>query len=222
MFENRREAGRALAQALIGYAGQKPLIYALPRGGAPVAAEIAQRFDAPLDLILVRKLGAPHQPELAIGAVVDGADPTLILHDDIARHLRVSEKYIITAKDEALTEIYRRRKTYFKHRPPMSPNGRMVIIVDDGLATGATMEAAISAMRQAGAKRIIAAVPVAPADTLARLKKLADEMICLATPEPFWSVGGYYQSFPQLSDEDVIACLKECDSDRAKRENPTA
>ena len=222
MFEDRREAGRALAQALLDYARKNLVIYALPRGGAPVAAEVAQRLMAPLDLILVRKLGAPGQPELAIGAVVDGAAPTLILHDDIIRRLGVSEEYITVAKNEALLEIDRRRKLYRKDRSPISPKDRIVIIVDDGLATGATMEAAIDAVRQAGSKHIIVAVPVAPIDTLARLEKLADEMICLATPKPFWSVGSYYQSFPQLSDENVIACLIECDNNSAEHQNQTA
>lgn len=222
MFTNRREAGRALARALLDYANKNPVIYALPRGGAPVAAEIAQRLGARLDLILVRKLGAPRQPELAIGAVVDGASPTLILHEDIIRQLGVSENYVTAAKNEALSELDRRRKLYRKGRPPISPKSKTAIIVDDGLATGATMEAAINALRQAGPKHIIVAVPVAPTDTLARLDNLADEIICLATPTPFWSVGSYYQSFPQLNDDDVIACLKECGSDSVKRENRIA
>jgi len=222
IFENRREAGRALARRLMGYTGQNPVIYALPRGGAPVAAEIAQRLAAPLDLILVRKLGAPHQPELAIGAVVDGAAPTLILHDNIIRHLGVSEKYIMLAKSKALSEIERRRKIYLKGRPPISPKNKTVIIVDDGLATGATMEAAINAVRQAGPKHIIVAVPAAPVDTLSRLEKLADEMICLTTPQPFWSVGGCYRSFPQLSDDDVIACLNECANSNGQEETRSA
>ncbi len=222
MFENRREAGRALAQTLLDYAGQDPVIYALPRGGAPVAAEIAQRLAAPLDLILVRKLGAPRQPELAIGAVVDDGAPTFILHDDIIRQLGVSENYVMVAKSEALSEIERRRQIYFKDRPSVSPKNKTVIIVDDGLATGASMEAAIKAVRQAGPKHIIVAVPVAPIDTLARLETLSDEIVCLATPEPFLSVGSYYQSFPQLSDDDVIGCLKDCDRESMKRKNRTA
>ena len=211
MFENRRQAGRALADALGPLIRQDLVIFALPRGGLPVAAEIAQQIRAPLDLILVQKLGAPQQRELAIGAVVDGGSPALILHDDIIKRLRISESFIADAKHEALMEIERRRKIYLKQRPPVSPKDRIIIIVDDGLATGATMEAAIKATRQSGAKKVIVAVPVAPRDTLDRLETLADQIVCLETPLPFWSVGSYYNSFPQVSDEEVIECLCECE-----------
>lgn len=209
MFDNRRHAGEALAKVLQHYADQSPVIYALPRGGLPVAAEVARQLNAPLDLILVRKLGAPRQPELAIGAIVDGAAPTLILHHDIMRQLNVSEDYIEAVKQKALAEIERRRIFYLKDRPPISPKGKTAIIVDDGLATGATMEAAVKAARQKGPRRLIIAAPVAPADTIDHLRTLADEVICLKTPTPFWSVGGHYRNFPQLTDDDVVQCLNE-------------
>lgn len=222
MFENRRQAGQALADVLRPLACRDLVIFALPRGGLPVAAEIAKQIRAPLDLILVRKLSAPQQPELAIGAVVDGASPALILHDEIIKRLRINESFIADAKYEAITEIERRRDIYLKHRPPVSPKDKIVIIVDDGLATGATMEAAIKASRQSGAKKVIVAVPVAPSDTLDRLENLADQIICLETPSPFWSVGSYYNSFPQVSDGEVIDCLSECEYDPTQNKDQNA
>ncbi len=207
MFKDRREAGKLLAERLLSFAEAKPIVYALPRGGLPVADEVAKSLKAPLDLILVRKLGAPGHQELAIGALVDGAAPTTILHQDIIAELDVPDSYIKSAEATALAEIERRRKLYMKDRPALSPKDRTVIIVDDGLATGATMEAAVAAIRKAGAARIIVAVPVAPRETMGRLKQAADNVIALETPYPFWSVGSWYRSFPQLTDEDVVETL---------------
>lgn len=209
MFDDRRQAGEKLASALLDLKSPDPVVYALPRGGLPVAAAVAERLAAPLDIILVRKLGAPRHKELAIGAVVDGPAPTVVLHRDIISELGVSQDYIDEARKEALSEIERRRKLYVGGREPISPSGRNVIIVDDGLATGATMETAVKAMRSAGAGRIIVAVPTAPADTAAKFRRLADDFVCLETPEPFWSVGGQYRSFPQLKDDDVVEILKQ-------------
>jgi putative phosphoribosyl transferase len=207
-FENRVEAGVLLARELERLRPYDPVVYALPRGGLPVAAEVARRLDAPLDLIFVRKLGAPGHGELAIGAVADGAAPTVILRRDILGGLGVSGAYIDEAKAAALREIERRRSVFDGARQPQSPGERVVILVDDGLATGATMEAAVAAMRAAEAKRIIVAVPTAPADTAAKFRSLADEFIALSTPEPFWSVGSQYRNFPQLTDADVVDILK--------------
>ncbi|WP_428408466.1 phosphoribosyltransferase [Hyphococcus sp.] len=207
MFRDRRDAGRQLAEKLLSFAKAEPVVYALPRGGLPVADEVAKRLDAPLDIILVRKLGAPGRQELAIGAVVDGAAPTIVLHQDIIAELNAPESYIKSAEDSALVEIERRRKLYMKDRPALSPKDRTAVIVDDGLATGATMEAAVAAMRKAGAARIIVAVPVAPRDTIEKLEKISDEVIAFETPYPFWSVGSWYRSFPQLTDADVIETL---------------
>ncbi|WP_207764800.1 phosphoribosyltransferase [Hyphococcus luteus] len=207
MFTDRREGGMKLADKLLAFADAKPVVYALPRGGLPVAEEAAKRLHAPLDIILVRKLGAPGHEELAIGAIVDGAAPVTILHKDIIAELGVSEAYIEKTKKAALEEIERRRALYMKDRPPVSPKDRTVIIVDDGLATGATMEAAATAMRKAGAAKIVVAVPVAPEEAVRDLAKIADEVIAVATPSPFWSVGGWYQSFPQLTDDDVVETL---------------
>lgn len=207
MFRDRREAGRQLAEKLLSFAKAEPIVYALPRGGLPVADEVAKRLDAPLDLILVRKLGAPGHEELAIGALVDGVAPTTILHQDVIAELNVPDAYIQSVEADALAEIERRRKLYMKDQPPLPAKDRTAIIVDDGLATGATMEAAVAAMCKAGAARIIVAVPVAPRDTIEKLEKIADDFIALETPYPFWSVGSWYQSFPQLTDEDVIETL---------------
>ncbi|MBL4619945.1 MAG: hypothetical protein JKX88_07600 [Marinicaulis sp.] len=209
MFENRNQAGAALADALAEYAEDIPVIYALLRGGAPVAAEVAKRLNAPLDLILVRKIGAPGQSELAIGAVVDGAAPTIILHEDIIRDIGVSDSFIQKAKEVALTEIEERRKIFFRDHKQISPAGKTAIIVDDGLATGATMEAAVKAMRKAGAKRIVVAIPVAPSEAIARFRSIVDDVICLETPTPFWSVGNHYHAFPQLTNADVIRIQDE-------------
>jgi len=207
LFRDRREAGRQLAEKLLSFAKAEPIVYALPRGGLPVADEVAKRLDAPLDLILVRKLGAPGHEELAIGALVDGGAPTTILHQDVIAELNVPDAYIQSVETDALAEIERRRKLYMKDQPPLPAKDRIAIIVDDGLATGATMEAAVAAMRKAGAAQIIVAVPVAPRDTIEKLEKIADDVIALETPYPFWSVGSWYQSFPQLTDEDVIETL---------------
>ncbi len=207
MFTDRRQAGKLLADELLAYKDAKPFIYALPRGGLPVADEVARRLDAPLDIIFVRKLGAPGQKEFAIGAVVDGAAPTAILHQDIIAKLNIPEAYIKTSEAAALSEIERRRELYLKDKPPLSPKGRTVIIVDDGVATGATMQAAVAAMRKAGATQIIAAAPVASRDAKAALEKTADVIVTMKTPFPFWSVGNWYYSFPQLTDKDVIGIL---------------
>ncbi|MFZ5616284.1 MAG: phosphoribosyltransferase [Pseudomonadota bacterium] len=207
MFDNREAAGAALAKRLLHFSNEHPIVYALPRGGLPVAAGVADALGAPLDIILVRKLGAPGHSELAIGAIVDGATPSVILHRSLIDELGVNEEFLEAAKRTALEEIERRRAVFLLNRKPVPPNGRVVIIVDDGLATGATMEAALAAMRKAGAKRVIVAVPVAPTDTAERFRKLADEFVCLETPALFWSVGNQYRSFPQLTDSDVIDIL---------------
>lgn len=210
MFRNRAEAAEQLARALVPYAGSDPVIYALPRGGVPMGAIIATRLKAPLDLIMVRKLGAPGQPELAIGAVVDGPAHRCVLDHHLIALLRVPDAYIDHATGDALREIERRRAVFMRGRPLVSPTDRTAIIVDDGLATGATMEAAVEAMRQAGAARIVVAVPVAPRDTVERFRNFTD-IVCLETPDPFRSVGSHYWSFPQLTDTDVLAVLNQFD-----------
>lgn len=209
MFDDRRQAGEKLAELLGGYKTQDPVVYALPRGGLPVGAAIAERLNAPLDLVLVRKLGAPGQPELAIGAVADGAAPACALNEGLIRELDVSKAYIDKVKAAGLAEIDRRRTIFFRDHAAISPKGRCAILVDDGLATGATMEAAVKSMRQAEASKVIVAVPVAPADVAAKFERIADAFICVETPYPFYAVGAHYGFFPQLDDTDVLRILAE-------------
>lgn len=209
MFENRNRAGMKLARALQKFSIQSPIVYALPRGGLPVAAAIADALNAPLDIILVRKLSAPNRRELAIGAVVDGAKPTVILNEDVIFSIHADTADIEREKAAALDEIERRRALYFKNREWISPIGQTAILVDDGLATGATMEAAVKAIRKAEPAKIIVAVPTAPSDTVSRLQKIADEVVCLEAPILFVSVGSQYRDFPQLADSDVIRILDQ-------------
>jgi putative phosphoribosyl transferase len=208
-FENRKEAGVLLARELIGFAAVHPLILALPRGGVPVAFEVARALDAQLDLLIVRKIGAPGHEEFGIGAVVDGASPQLVLNEDICRQLGVSQDYIRAETQRQLAEIERRRAAYNGGKPPPEIEGRTVIVVDDGIATGGTMKAALRGIRKAGPARLILAVPVAPPSTVRELEAECDEAICLTTPEPFGAVGAFYRDFRQTGDDEVIALLEE-------------
>jgi putative phosphoribosyl transferase len=207
MFANRESAGRELRDRLMPLRQEKPVVLALPRGGVPVGSVIAEGLDAPLDVVLVRKIGVPWQPELALGAVVDGADPQVFINRALAAELAVEESYISGETAHQLAEIERRRKVYFGERAPVALAGRVVILVDDGIATGSTMRTAARAVRRAGAAKIVIAVPVAPEDTVAELQAEADEIVCLDMPHPFLAVGAHYAEFAQLSDEDVIAIL---------------
>ena len=209
MFANRRAAGRQLADRLQHLRPDHPLVLALPRGGVPVGFEIATSLAAPLDLVLVRKIGVPWQPELALGAVVDGADPQVLINDDLANELGIDESYIASETTRQLEEIERRREIYFGNRLPASVVDRTVIIVDDGIATGSTMRVALRAVKKAGAKRVILGVPVAPKETLRQLRPEADEIVCLEMPDPFIAVGAHYIEFSQLTDAEVIPLLEE-------------
>lgn len=208
MFADRNDAGRQLAQRLSAGTFSRPVVYALPRGGVPVALEIARALEAPLDLVLVRKLGVPSQPELGFGAIVDGPDPHMVLNEDVVADARISEETIEAVRTRELKEIDRRRALYFTGRERPDPAGRDVIIADDGLATGATALAAIKALKARGAARVILAVPVAPASTLEEMKDVADAVVCLEVPAFFRGVGGAYDDFRQLEDGDVIAGLE--------------
>jgi predicted phosphoribosyltransferase len=207
VFADRAEAGRRLAAALEKYGRSHPVILALPRGGVPVAAEIAQALGAPLDLLLVRKIGLPWQPELAIGAAVDGADPLIVRNEAIIAHSGVGEAEFQRACREEMAEIERRKARYLRGRARAPLAGRVVIVVDDGIATGATMKAALRAIRQRGPSKLVLAVPVAPADALAELRPEVDDLVCLDTPEPFDAIGYFYRDFSQVGDEEVIAIL---------------
>jgi putative phosphoribosyl transferase len=201
-FKNRIEAGRLLAEALQSYAGHTDIvILALPRGGLPVAFEVAQALGAPLDLMLVRKLGVPGQEELAMGAIATG--DIKVLNQELVKNLRISDVAIDSVVNKEKKELERREQAYRDDRPAPEVRNRCVILVDDGLATGATMRAAVLALRQQQPAKIIIGVPVAPPDTVEELRREADEVICLATPEPFFAIGSWYVNFPQTSDEEV-------------------
>ena len=207
-FVDRRDAGRQLARRVATLKLDHPIVYALPRGGVPVAAEIAAVLDAPLDLVLVRKIGAPMQPELAVGAVVDGESPELVINHDIARLTGATQEYIDAACARELAEIERRRMRYLPDRPRPDPKDRTAIVVDDGIATGATAIAALHALKKRGARRLVVAVPVAPPDTVARLAREADEVVCLLEPVDFWGISSFYADFHQLEDEEVTRALE--------------
>jgi len=206
LFDDRRDAGRQLATAARGYAVEDPIILALPRGGVPVAYEVAKVLAAPMDLLFVRKIGAPGHPEYGIGAVVDGDNPQVVL-SDIVDQLGIPAAYIEQQKRRELEEIERRRREYLGDREPLAIKGRTVMVVDDGIATGGTVRASLRALRSAEARRLILAVPVAAADTIQSLRSEADEILCLATPEPFYAVGMHYRDFDQTSDEEVVRLL---------------
>lgn len=208
-FTDRIDAGRRLAVELASYKRMLPVILALPRGGVPVAAEIASALDAPLDLVLVRKIGLPFHPELAMGAVADGPAPLTIRNGSVIAANDIGEVAFNRVRDRELAEIERRRQRYVGRRPHAELEGRTVIVVDDGVATGATTRAALQAVRARGPTRIVLAVPVAPTDTLAALSAEADEIVCLESYEDFRAIGYFYDDFRQVSDDEVISLLAQ-------------
>ncbi|MBO9623801.1 MAG: phosphoribosyltransferase [Sphingomonas sp.] len=207
-FRDRADAGRRLADALGHLHARHPLVLALPRGGVPVAYEVARALDAELDLLFVRKLGAPGHEELGIGAVVDGADPQLVLNEDIARQSGAGPDYVKQELRRQLGEIDRRRQAYMGERDPIPIPGRTVVVVDDGIATGGTVKAALRGVRKAGPTHLVLAVPVAPGDLIAELRKECDELVCLRMPEAFYAVGAHYADFSQTEDDEVVALLE--------------
>jgi putative phosphoribosyl transferase len=206
-FKDRSDAGRKLAAALLKYKDLQPVILALPRGGVPVAAEVASLLKAPLDLILVRKIGVPFQPELAMGAAADGGVPLVVHNEDLIGRIGISEADFKAACDAERNEIERRRQRYLGERRRVDIEGRTAIVIDDGVATGATTRVALRAARMRLPRRLILAVPVAPADSLSALREEADDVVCLERHEPFDAIGCYYGDFRQVSDEDVIGIL---------------
>ena len=206
LFQDRRDAGRRLAGRLSGYRGRPGvLVLALPRGGVPVGFEVAQALDAPLDVFLARKLGVPGQPELAMGAVASGGGR--VLDRDLVLRLGISQREIAAVEARERRELERREHAYRGDRPSPTITGRTIILVDDGVATGSTIKAAIAALRGQRPAAIVAAVPVAPPSTCRELEALADEVVCVAAPEPFYAVGRFYVDFEATSDEEVCSLI---------------
>jgi predicted phosphoribosyltransferase len=206
-FKDRGDAGHRLAAALARYKDEHPLILALPRGGVVVAAQVAAALDAPVDLILVRKIGVPLQPELAMGAVVDGKAPLIVRNEDVIRIAGITEAEFKSVCESELAEIERRRQRYLGSRERLDIGGRVAIVIDDGIATGATTRAALTAARARGPRKLILAVPVAPKDTLALMRELADDVVCLEQRDEFGAIGCFYSDFRQTSDREVIEIL---------------
>jgi putative phosphoribosyl transferase len=211
-FRDRTEAGQQLSSRLLHLKDDSPVVFALPRGGVPVGMAISVALGAPLDVLLVRKIGAPGQPELALGAVVDGAPPQIVFNEDIVRELGVPADFITDQLADQLKEIERQRRRWLLERTPLLPRGRTAILVDDGIATGATVRAALLALERAGAARRILAAPVAPAEVAEALRSLSDEAVFLIEPQIFGSVGTFYDDFRQVEDSEVTTLL-----DRAAR-----
>jgi predicted phosphoribosyltransferase len=205
-FSDRSDAGRRLAKALSKYEGSA-VVLALPRGGVPVAAEVAAALNAPLDLVLVRKIGVPVQPELAMGAVVDGAAPIIVRNDEVIELSGTTDREFDEACARELAEIERRRQLYIGERTRVEIAGHVVILIDDGIATGATTRAALRAIRRRKPKELVLAVPVAPPETIRQLRQEVDTLICLETPENLEAIGYFYRDFRQVSDREVIEIL---------------
>lgn len=206
-FRDRTEAGRELADAVVQLALRDPIVLALPRGGVPVAVEVARRLGAPLDLLLVRKIGAPRQPELAVAAVADGDPPVLVVDEETSSLSAAPRDWIEARARQEQWENERRRRIYLRDRPRPAVEGRDVVLVDDGIATGTTVRAGLKALRTCRPARLVLAVPVAPPETAAALRALVDDLVCLAQPPGFRAVGAYYRHFDQVSDDEVIDLL---------------
>ena len=209
-FADRTDAGRRLAQELSEYEDREDtVVLGLPRGGVPVAFEVTRKLEAPLDVFVVRKLGVPGNPELAMGAIASGG--VRVVNEEVVSSTRISDQQIERVSQEEREKLERREQTYRGARPGLSLEGKVVLLVDDGLATGATMRAAINALREHRPREIVVAVPTGPAETCSELEGMVDEVICLTTPSPFLGVGGSYQDFSQTTDEEVRDLLERAD-----------
>ena len=206
LFADRVDAGKRLAQALRVHVGKDAVVLAIPRGGVVVGYEVAKALALSLDVIIPRKIGAPNNPELAIGAMTE--DGTILLDDRLVDYLNVSQEYIEEESEAQKAEIHRRLRLYRGAIPYPSLKGREVILIDDGIATGSTMKAALASVRKRGAKSVIIAIPVGPPSTIRELEKEADRVVCLHTPEAFYAIGQFYEDFTQTQDEEVIRLLK--------------
>jgi putative phosphoribosyl transferase len=218
-FIDRHDAGRQLAKAVAALELDDPIVLALPRGGVPVAYEVAKALRAPLDLLLVRKLGAPRHEEYGIGAVVDGANPQIVLNEEAMSIVRPPPGYVDAEVQRQLAELERRRKIYLGSHRALPTAGKTVVMVDDGIATGSTATVALRALRKAGAAKIVLAVPVAPDDVVEALRKECDEIVCLSTPRQFRAVGLHYEDFGQTTDDEVVELLRDA---AARTEPPTS
>ncbi|HEX7443169.1 MAG TPA: phosphoribosyltransferase family protein, partial [Acidimicrobiales bacterium] len=219
-FTDRREAGRRLAGELEFLRGERPVVLALPRGGVPVAVEVARSLGAPLDVIVVRKLGVPFQPELGFGAIGEGG--IHLLDRDLIHRAGLTARDVAAVEDKERRELDRRVRLYRGDRPPMDVVGRTVVIVDDGLATGSTARVAVQVVRAMGARRIVLAVPVAPPQAIHELEAEADRFVTVVTPSPFYGVGQWYEDFGQTSDDEVAALLRQVSAERAPETVSTA
>jgi len=207
MFQDRRDAGKRLAEKLRHLKDKKPVVLALPRGGVPVGFEVAATLDAPLDVLLVRKIGVPWQPELALGAVTDGDKPETFINKELASALSISDDYIREETARQVEEVERRRRIYCAGRAPLDIAGATAVVVDDGIATGATMRVALQAARKRNPARLVLATPVAAPDTIDQLRALADEVVCVEMPAGLGAIGFYYTDFHQMKDEEVTGIL---------------
>ena len=207
-FKDRKEAGRMLADVVRGLNLKNPLVLALPRGGVPVGFEVAKELNAPLDILLVRKIGAPGHEEFGIGALVDGASPQVVIDERTAKMVGADKAYIDREVERQLAELERRRAAYCSG-PAIPLEGKIVVLVDDGIATGGTVRAALQALDQAGVALIVLALPVAPSSSLHEIAPLTDEIVCLMTPDPFYAVGAHYEHFDQTDDAEVVQLLEE-------------
>lgn len=206
-FRDRADAGRKLAALLQHLQGKDPVVLALPRGGVAVGAEVARSLGAPFDIVLVRKIGVPWQPELALGAISDGPEPQVFIDEQMATALAIPEDFVREETARQLAELERRRRTYCADRPPVAVAGRTAIVVDDGIATGATMRVALRAVRRRKPSHLVLAAPVAAPETLAALAGEADETVCVAAPAGLGAIGYYYADFHQMSDAEVTRLL---------------
>jgi len=213
VFSDRREAGQALARVLASAKERDPVVLGLPRGGVPVAYEVARALEAPLDVFVVRKLGVPWQPELAMGAIASG--DVLVRNESVLAGMQDADEALERVREQELGELERRERAYRGGREAVPLGGRTVIVVDDGLATGSSMKAAVKALRVAGAERIVVAVPVGPPDTCRQLESLADELVCLERPSLFMAVGQWYEDFGQTRDEEVSELLQRASAESA-------
>ncbi len=209
IFRDRADAGRKLAALLQHLKGKDPVVLALPRGGVAIGREVARALGAPLDIVLVRKIGVPWQPELALGAVSDGVEPQIFIDARLQERLAIPEDFVREETARQLAELERRRRVYCADRPPAAVEGRTALVVDDGIATGATMRVALRAVRRRKPSHLVLAAPVAAPETLAALKNEADETVCVATPGGLGAIGYYYEDFHQMSDAEVTELLRE-------------